>query len=37
MAKFKAPAEGVIRFKKKKPTKGRKTRPDGYKPKKPRK
>jgi hypothetical protein len=37
MAKIKAPSEGALRFKKRKPTKGKKTRPDGYKPTKPRK
>jgi hypothetical protein len=37
MAKIKAPAEGVLHFKKKKPTKSKKTRPDGYRAKKPRK
>jgi hypothetical protein len=36
MAKIKAPSEGA-RFKTKKPTKGKKTRPDGYKRTKPRK
>jgi hypothetical protein len=36
MSKAKAPTE-LTRFKKKKPTKGRKTRPDGYQKTKPRK
>jgi hypothetical protein len=37
MAKIKAPSEGALRYQKKKPTKGKKTRPDGYRAKKPRK
>jgi hypothetical protein len=37
MAKIKAPSEGAIRYKKAKRTKSRRTRPDGYQRKKPRK
>jgi hypothetical protein len=37
VAKIKVPAEGVLRIKKRKPRKGIKTRPDGYKARKPRK
>ena len=37
MAKIKAPSEGVMRYRKKKPTKGIKKRPDGYRARKPKK
>jgi hypothetical protein len=37
MARIKTPTEGTIRYYKKKPTKSRKQRPDGYQRRKPRK
>jgi hypothetical protein len=37
MARIKTPSEGALRYVKKKPTKSRKNRPDGYQRRKPRK